>query len=159
LTDRDRRIVAAVARHRVLTADQLAEMFFDSQKRALVRLLDLHRLGVLDRFQPHRPSWGSHPYHYVLGPQGAAILAAEAGEDPDRAARRWRAERTLALGRTQRLAHLVGINAFYAGLVGYARRHPDARVLAWLTETECARWTEGIVRPDAFGHWHEDGTA
>lgn len=149
----------AIARHRVLTADQLAEMFFDSHKRGLVRLLDLHRLGVLDRFQPHRPSWGSHPYHYVVGPQGAAVLAAERGDDPDRAARRWKPERTLALGRTQRLAHLVGINAFYAALVGHTRRQPGARLAAWLTEAECARWTEGIVRPDAFGHWHEDGAA
>ncbi len=139
----------------MLTADQLAAMFFDSHKRALVRLLDLHRLGVLDRFRPHRPSWGSHPYHYVLGRHGAAVLAAERGEDPDRAARRWKPERTLALGRTQRLAHLVGVNAFYAALVGHARRHPEASMVAWLTEAECAHWTEGIVRPDAFGEWHE----
>lgn len=57
-------------------------------KSALARLLGLYRLGVLDRFQPYRPSWGSHPYHYVLGPAGAAVLAAEAFEDPKRAARR-----------------------------------------------------------------------
>ncbi|MFP5375866.1 MAG: replication-relaxation family protein [Acidimicrobiia bacterium] len=159
LTDRDRRIVRAVARFRVLTSDQLTEVFFSSQKSALARLLSLHRLGVLDRFQPHRPSWGSYPYHYVLGPLGAAVLAAEAGDDPDRPARRWRPERTLALGHTQRLAHLVGVNAFYASLVGHARRYQSARLASWLTEAECARWSEGIVRPDAFGEWHEDGAA
>ena len=135
----------AVARHRVLTSDQLTELFFSSQKSALARLLRLHRLGVLDRFQPHRPSWGSYPYHYVLGPLGAAVLAAEAGDDPDRAARRWKPERTLALGHTQRLAHLVGVNAFYAYLVGHARRHHRARLVSWLTEAECARWSLSLI--------------
>lgn len=159
LTDRDRRIVRAIARHRVLTSVQLTEMFFDSQKPALARLLGLYRLGVLDRFQPHRGSWGSHPFHYVLGPLGAAVLASEAGEDPDRAARRWKADRTVALGHTQRLAHLVGVNGFLSSLVGHSRRHENSDLVAWLTEAECARWSEGIVRPDAFGEWREDGSA
>src|SRR4029077_10948498 len=98
-------------------------------------------LGVLDRFQPHRPEWGSRPYHFVLGPLGAAVAAAERGEDPERAARRWRGERALALGRTQRLAHLVGVNGCYAALVGAARRG-DGALEEWLTEAEAARWTE-----------------
>lgn len=97
-------------------------MFFTSTKRALWRLLDLYRLGALDRFQPHRSSWGAYPYHFVLGRLGAAVIAAEAGEDAERAARQWRSDRTVALGKTQRLAHIVGVNGFYAGLVAYARR-------------------------------------
>ncbi|MGH9282379.1 MAG: replication-relaxation family protein [Acidimicrobiales bacterium] len=104
---------------------------------------------VLDRFQPHRPGWGAASFHYVLGPMGAAIVAAEAGDDPDRVARRWRAECSLALGRTQRLAHLVGVNGFYAALVG----HAGAELADWLTEAEVAHWADGIVRPDAFGSW------
>lgn len=90
---------------------------------------------------------------------GAAVVAAEAGEDPDRAARRWRAERTLALGRTQRLAHLVGVNGFYAALVGHARTTPGAELVDWLTEAEATRWADAIVRPDAYGSWRHDGDA
>lgn len=90
---------------------------------------------------------------------GAAIVAAEAGEDPDRAVRRWRAERTLALGRTQRLAHLVGVNGFYAALVGHARHTPGAELADWLTEAEATRWADGIVRPDAYGTWRQNGEA
>jgi hypothetical protein len=157
LTDRDRLVVRVVARHRVFTAGQLAEMYFTSYKKAAERLLHLVGLRVLDRFQPHRPCWGSRPYHYVLGPMGAAVEAADRGDDPDVAARRWRGERTLALGRTQRLAHIVGVNGVYASLVGHARRSDDADLLEWLTEAEAARWTEGIVRPDAFGRWQEGG--
>lgn len=155
LTERDRAIVRALARHRVFTREQLGEMFFDSQHRARVRLVALHRHQVLDRFQPHRPGWGAASFHYVLGPMGAAIVAAEAGEDPDRAARRWRAERTLALGRTQRLAHLVGINGFYAALVGHTRATPGTQLVDWLTEAEATRWADGIVRPDAYGSWRQ----
>lgn len=149
----------ALARHRVFTREQLGEMFFDSQHRARVRLVALHRHQVLDRFQPHRPGWGAASYHYVLGPMGAAIVAAEAGEDPDRAARRWRGERSLALGRAQRLAHLVGVNGFYAALVGHARATPGAEFADWLTEAEATRWADGIVRPDAYGSWRHDGEA
>ncbi|MEA3077036.1 MAG: hypothetical protein QOF60_1944, partial [Actinomycetota bacterium] len=140
--------------------DQLAAMFFDTRRRAQVRLVCLHRLRVLDRFQPYHPTRGGRePYHYVLGPMGAAVVAAERGEDPDRAARRWKGERTLALGRTQRLAHLVGLNGIYASLVAHARRHPDTGLACWLTEAECAKWANAIVRPDAFGEWAEAGSS
>jgi len=159
LTDRDREIVRALGRYRVLTTDQLAEMFFDTRRRAQVRLVRLHEIGVLDRFEPHRSSWGRRPYHYVLGPLGAAVLAAERDEDPDRAARRWRSERTLALGRTQRLAHILGVNDFAAALVAQGRRSRTTRLLDWLTEAEAARWTDGIVRPDGWGVWDEEGSA
>jgi len=134
-------------------------MFFGSLTAATTRLLRLARLRVLDRFQPHSPAWGCRPYHYVLGPIGAAVEAADRGDDPDRAARRWKGERTLALGRTQRLAHIVGVNGVYASLVGHARHCPDAALIEWMTEAEAARWTEGIVRPDAFGRWQEGGEA
>ena len=158
LTDRDRAVVAVVRRHRALTAHQLAELFFDSYTRASARLLLLTEMRVLARFRPHRAT-GTNPFHYVLGPFGAAVAAAEKDEDPDAAARRWRGERVLALGRTQRLAHLMGVNAFFVALAAKARRCDDVELLDWLTEAECARWTEGIVRPDAFGHWREGGSS
>jgi hypothetical protein len=158
LTDRDREIVRAVDRHRVLTADHLTEMFFDTWRRARTRLLQLCDMRVLDRFRPHRPSWGRHPFHYVIGPYGAAVLAAESGDDPDRAARRWKGERVLALGGMQRLAHLVGVNGVHSSLVATARRDASSQLRSWLTEAEAARWTEGIVRPDAWGVWAEQET-
>lgn len=133
-------------------------MFFDSEARARTRLVALQRLGVLDRFEPLRHSFGRRPYHYVLGPLGAAVLAAERGEDPDRAARRWKSERTLALGSTQRLAHILGVNDFACALVGQARRDRSTRLVDWLTEAEAARWTDGIVRPDGWGVWEADGS-
>jgi hypothetical protein len=156
LTDRDRRLARAVARHRVMTSDQLAEVFFDSRRRAQDRLLRLHGLQVLDRFEPIRPAFGRVPLHYVIGRLGAAVLAAEDGTDPERAIRRWKADRALVLGGSQRLFHLLGINAFYAALAGQARRDPAAALRDWMTEGECAAWAVDLVRPDAYGVWSEN---
>lgn len=158
LTARDRKIARAVARHRVLTTPQLARLFFDSEKRASSRLLKLHRIGVLDRFRPIRERWGAHPWHWMIGPLGAAVLAAERGEDPDSAARRWKGERALAYAGGQRLAHLVGVNEFFVGLAARARRGEWPSLKDWLTEAECAAWTEGSVRPDAWGVWQDGGS-
>lgn len=157
LTDRDRMLLRAVARHRVMTSDQLAEVFFDSRRRAQDRLLRLYGLQVLDRFEPIRPAFGRVPLHYVIGRLGAAVLAAEDGTDADRAVRRWKADRALALGGSQRLLHLLGVNAFYAALAGHARRHPDAALVDWMTEEEAAAWAVDLVRPDAYGTWREAG--
>jgi hypothetical protein len=105
LTERDRMLVRLVGVHRVLTTDQLAALGFGNVTTARHRLSVLVRLGLLRRFRPH-PETGSAPWHYLLGPVGAALLAAE-----DRDERRWvpqvRADRQLALERSARLAHMT----------------------------------------------------
>jgi len=156
MTDRDRSVIRDLKRFRVLTTPQLARLHFNSFKRASARLLFLHELKVLDRFRPIREHWGAHPWHWVVGPMGAAILAGERGEDPERASRRWRGERMLAYATGQRLAHLVGINDLYVSLAAHARRN-ETCLLDWLTESEAVEWTHGIVRPDAWGTWEDDG--
>jgi len=157
LTDRDRNLVRLVARHRVLTTPQLARLFFDSHKRASARLNELLALRVVERFRPHRDAWGAHPWHWVLGPLGAGLLAAERDDDPDKASRRWRGERVLAYATGQRLAHLVGTNEVFVSLAEHDRRTDGARMVEWLTEVEGAQWSRGIVRPDGLGVWEEGG--
>jgi Replication-relaxation len=114
LTGRDRRLARAVGEHRVLTTGQLAALGFASVITARHRLAVLTGLGVLRRFRPHREA-GSAPWHYLLGPVGAALLGAE-----DRDDKKWlsavRVDRQLALERSQRLAHIVGVNWFFAAL-------------------------------------------
>lgn len=157
LTGRDRSIVSAVARHRVLTTDQLSEAFFPTKRRAWARLAELHRLDVLARFAPITPNWGGSLLHFVLGRAGAAIIAAENGDDPVKAARGWREERAVAIAHRQNLPHLVGLNSIWSALAAHARRNPDrAELVAWLTEAEAANWAGGLVRPDALVEWHED---
>ena len=156
LTARDRAIVRAVERHRVLTTEQLAEAFFPTRKRAWKRLGELYRLEVLARFQPFREGWGAYPLHFVVGRTGCALLAAERGEDPARAARAWRLDRAVAIAHQSHLAHLVGLNSIWAALVAEARRDPRHVRLKWMTEREAAKWTTEIVRPDAVIEWLED---
>jgi Replication-relaxation len=130
------------------------------------RLAVLVQIGVLRRFRPHREA-GSAPWHYLLGAVGAAPLGAEDGDE-----NRWlaavRSDRQLALERSQRLAHLVGVNWFFAALAGCARTAASgAELRLWLSETAAAGWLQGRAaarlawenppRPDALCCWAEHG--
>jgi hypothetical protein len=166
LTDRDRDLVRLVATHRVLTTGQLAALGFGSIITARHRLSVLVRLGLLRRFRPHRPA-GSAPWHYVLGPVGAAMLGVE-----DRDEHRWaphvRADRRLSLERSPRLSHMTGRNWFFAALARHAREH-GGELAEWLNEADtAARYEHAAVRqddrarlprPDGAGTWAEDGRA
>ena len=162
LTDRDRKLVRQVAEHRVLTTDQVAAVAFSSVITARHRLSMLVGLGVLRRFRPRRET-GSAPWHYVLGPIGAALLGVE-----DRDERKWapqvRADRQLALERSQRLGHMTGVNWFYVALARHAREHGGGELRAWVSEQQTAdylysgTWVTGHEpHPDGLGIWAEDG--
>jgi hypothetical protein len=136
----------------VLTIHQLIQLAFSHPNTAQHRLQLLHRLGLVDRFRPHQTP-GSAPYHYVLGPLGAALLAAHHDQDP--ALLGYRRDRTLALAHSQRLQHLVGVNGFFCALHHTARHHRDAALERWWSEQACAaRWGR-LVRPDGYGRWRE----
>jgi hypothetical protein len=166
LTDRDRDLVRLVATHRVLTTGQLAALGFGSEITARHRLAVLVRLGLLRRFRPHKAT-GSAPWHYVLGPVGAAMLGTE-----DRDERRWvphvRADRQLALERSPRLGHMTGRNWFFAALARHAREH-GGDLAEWLNEAAAfARYQDvpprhddraRLPHPDGAGTWAEDGRA
>jgi hypothetical protein len=150
-------IVRAVWRLSVFTSDQLASMFFETRKRGLVRLRDLYDMGVLDRFRPYREGWGSAPYHYVLGREGAAMAAAWTGEDVDKAVRRYRGAFGVALGRPAVLARSVAVSGFYARLVAASRANPRCRVLDWLRPEEVQAWTHDSIKDTWFGEWQQEG--
>jgi len=139
----------------VLTTGQIRELAFGSLNVAQHRLVALARLGVLERF---RPVWidrggGSAPWHYVLGPAGAAVLAAERAITPSQLG--YRRDRVLAIAHSQRLGHQVGVNGFFTALAARAHRHSDAALLAWWSERQCAdRWGH-VVRPDGYGSWRD----
>ncbi len=156
----------AVGEHRVLTTGQLAALGFGSVITARHRLTVLVEVGALRRFRPHREV-GSAPWHYLLGPIGAVLLGVEDGDE-----RKWlsvvRADRQLALERSQRLAHLTGVNGFFAALAAHARQAGDATHLTtWLNETAAHEWLftrlpQGrsyldVPNPDGLGVWAEDG--
>jgi hypothetical protein len=163
LTARDRQLVRAVAEHRVLTTGQVAALGFGSVITARHRLTALVEVGALRRFRPLREV-GSAPWHYLLGPVGAALLGAEDGDE-----HKWltavRADRQLALERSQRLAHLVGANWLFAALAAHARTTGEGELREWLNETAARRWLIARVpdtyhgydlpNPDGLGVWAE----
>lgn len=153
LTDRDRSILTMLYRHRVFTTDQLAEMFFDNINTAQHRLTTLYRLRLVERFQPVDRRYVSQPYHYVLDQLGAMVAAAEADQDPDKT--HWQSEKALAIGRSQRLAHLVGTNGFFSALLAEGRRRDDCALSLWWSERYCASNFNEIARPDGLGIWEE----
>jgi hypothetical protein len=165
LTERDRSLVRLVGEHRVLTTDQLCALGFGSIVTARHRLGVLARIGVLRRFRPH-PETGSAPWHYLLGPVGAALLGAE-----DRDEKKWapqvRADRQPALERSQRLGHMTGRNWFFAALAAHARTG-GGELREWLNETQAAsRYQDRVLvrpgdwdrlpNPDGLGTWAEHG--
>jgi hypothetical protein len=152
VTDRDRALCRLLHEHRVLATPHLTDLAFPSRNAAEHRLTLLHRLGVVDRFRPHHTP-GSAPYHYVLGPLGAALLAAEFDQDP--AELGYRRDRALALAHSQRLQHLLGVNGFFAALARAARRQPDTGLEVWWSEQRCAAQWGGLVHPDGYGRWRE----
>ena len=154
LTDRDRLICRLLFEHRVLTTRQVADIGFGHLRKAQERLAVLYRFEVVDRFRPR--SWaGTGPYHFTLGPAGAAVVAAERGVEV--ADLGWRRDTASGLAKSQQLGHLVGVNGLFTALIRSARRRPDAQLAAWWSERRCAAaWSE-VVRPDGYGVWAEAG--
>src|SRR6266540_3109086 len=155
LTARDRALARLLAEHQALTTEQCEALLGASPVTLGHRLVELARLQVVDRFRPlTEVGQGSAPYHYVLGQAGAAVLAAEQGIDP--ASLGYRRDQALAVAHTGRLlAHLVGVNGFFAALARHARTHPDATLVCFWPAARCAERWGTIVRPDAYGRWAE----
>ncbi len=90
LQGRDYEIIAAVHRHRVLTSQQLAALFFPTSAEAPVnsacrtRLRILVRAGLLERQeQPVTRAEGRRPYLFMLTEAGARLLLEDVGYTPE----------------------------------------------------------------------------
>lgn len=155
LTERDRQLCRLLAEHRVFTSHQLTQLAFNHLDTAEDRLRTLTALGVLDRFRPRRDT-GSAPYHYVLGPIGAAMLAAEQGVTVANLG--YRRATALAVAHSRRLPDILRVNGFFTALAGYARHHPDTELTLWWPQHRCQATWGRLIQPHGFGHWREHDT-
>ncbi|WP_280268778.1 replication-relaxation family protein [Nocardia wallacei] len=146
LTARDRWLLWMLYEHRVLTTTQISALAFGATRRATRRLLRLHEAGVIDRFRPRRPV-GTAPWHWILAPAGAAVLAAEHGLDVREL--RWRHDRALALAHSLHLDHDIGVADWFTTLA--TRPEPGGVLTAWWSQTRCARLWGDLARPDGYG--------
>lgn len=163
LTDRDRRILALVSDHRVLTTEQLTVLAFGSRTRAQHRLQELFEPDVLWRFRFPRAAGGSYPWHYALGYTGARLIAAQKANRPPRPAEH--AQHLERLVESPKLRHQLGVNDFFVSLAAYARLQnwPTANTFngpgldTWNSEASITAFHTNTVRPDGFGCWSEHG--
>ncbi|MEU4524727.1 replication-relaxation family protein [Amycolatopsis sp. NPDC024027] len=153
LTARDKWLLALLYEHRVLTSAQIQNAAFPSSRSTRQRLRELYLWCAVSRFQPFR-QLGSAPMHYVLGPAGAAVLAAEHGLEVKDLG--YRHDRAMAIAHSQRLAHTIGVGDFFTSLIARSRDpiRSGEGVTAWWSETRCARHFGDLVIPDAYGRWH-----
>ncbi|KPM50326.1 hypothetical protein ACG83_41035 [Frankia sp. R43] len=153
LTSRDRWIFAMLREHRVLTRHQLTRLAFTGERMTRLRLATLHQLHTVDRLRPYY-LWGrgTGPYYYILGPAGAAILAAERGLSV--ADLGYRRDKLHAWANSPRLAHLVGVNTVFTAFAHASRSRPDDEGLTvwWSEQRTTALWGQWI-RPDGYGTW------
>ncbi len=170
LTERDRRLIAALHMHRVLTTEHITQMFFGSTITAQHRLLRLEQHGLLTRFRPWRPR-DTAPSHWSVDIPGLVIYEADrppeprrGEEDPDALLRRVRRRRQSLdlLAHSSHLTHRIETTSFFTRLIWDARTHDDGRTLsAWWNERRLARELDFRsihgVRPDGYGAWHQDG--
>lgn len=147
ITERDRAIAKTLYEHRVLTSQQLCELYFDSLDRARERLAQLHELEILERFRPYR-QYGSHPYHYVLDRNGAQLIASERGVEVSELD--YSRAKTLRLASSQQLRHQVQANGLVTRLAQALRSTPGAALLEWRGQRRCAQTWGELVRPDGF---------
>ena len=163
LTPRHRYVLRVLLDHRVLTTTHIAQLAYPSQDRARHNMALLDQLPtagrpnsaeLVERFRPPRPPGeGTSPIHYVIGPAGAQVLAAESGIPLSELG--YRRDRLVDWSRSPELPHLLGINGIFASLADGARHHPCAELADWRPEHQC-----GFARPahpDAFGTWREGG--
>lgn len=159
LTRRDKWLLALLHEHRVLTTAQIQDAAFPSGRSARQRVRDLYLWRAISRFQPFQ-QLGSAPMHYVLGPAGAVVLAAEHGLEVKELG--YRHDRAMAIAHNQRLAHTVGVNDFFTSLIARARQNRACEaVVTWWSESRCARHFGDLVIPDGYGRWRTShrGTA
>jgi len=154
LTARDRWLLAMLHEHRVLTTTHITQLAFGTSRAATARMVILHRYQLADRFRPLAAA-GSAPWHFVLGPAGAHVLAAQYALTPGQLG--YRRDRALAAALSPRLGHDTSASGFFTALAAHARTTGNARLACWWSEHRCAALWGDLARPDGYGRWHEHG--
>jgi hypothetical protein len=115
-------------------------------------MLQLYRLGLVERFRPHVPT-GSAPWHYTLDEPGARLVAAR--QEIDFRVFPFKKARIFDVVGSPRLRHRVECNGFFARLALACRRR--GWMLEWTGERRpAAQWDSSIsvgplITPDGIG--------
>lgn len=172
LVDRDRRLLALLSEHKVLTTNQIAAIEFLSVRRAQDRLRHLRELGVVFAFRESYLRGGTSQTRYALGYLGARLIAAQRAEKPP--APKAYTESLERLALWPKLDHQLGVNDCFCALAAHrnpARLREAGRegevggLTQWWSERRCTEFfwkylgggRETRLRPDGYGCWEEHG--
>lgn len=157
LDARERAVLVATYEHKVLLTQHLKAMFFGSLRRAQDRLRHLATLGLIETWYPPQPrGMGKAPGHHTLTESGAQVVASLLGiarsellyvvkDDEDR-------------GQDSYLAHRIGVNEFFCGLIEAGSVTDGHGLARWVPE-RTVRTADGWIRPDGYGIFlHPVGT-
>lgn len=156
-TPRDRWLLRMLAEHQVLTAPQICALTFTNVRVANKRLVALTELALLDRFRLPRAAYGNTPWHYILGPGGAQLIAAERGITLKQLG--YQRARQLALAARPDLPHTTGCHDTLTHLAARGRIPGAGRLTVWWSARSAATAWGDLIRPDAYGLWQEANTA
>lgn len=173
LVDRDRRLLALLSEHKVLTTNQIAAIEFQSVRRAQDRLRHLRELGVVFAFRESYLRGGTSQTRYALGYLGARLIAAQRAQKPP--APKAYTESLERLALWPKLDHQLGVNDFFCALAAHrnpARLREEGRegevggLTQWWSEHRCTGsfikyhpggGRETRLRPDGYGCWEDQG--
>lgn len=152
-TPRDRWLLRMLTEHQVLTAPQICALAFTGVRVANKRLVALTQLGLLDRFRLPRAAHGNTPWHYLLGPGGAQLIAAERGITPTQLG--YQRARQLAHAARPDLPHTTGCHDTLTALAARGRTPAAGQLAVWWSARSAATVWGDLIRPDAYALWQD----
>jgi hypothetical protein len=155
LDERDYSVLLNLLEHKVLTTDQIKALYFRSLRRCQHRLKELRDLGLIASFTARRGfGEGRPPACLFLTKAGlnacADVRGVRASDLP------WTPDEGYRSSRN--LAHRLGVNAFFCGLVEASRAHESHCLATWRPE-HWIRARAAEVKPDGFGRYLHPGGA
>ncbi|ADD44066.1 replication-relaxation family protein [Stackebrandtia nassauensis] len=155
LQERDRLIIDALGRYKVLTKAQVARLFFDSESSARDRLSTLVELDVITRYRSHnRQAW-----RYTLAYWGACVHAVATNPDAKTPTKKAVFDQATRIMHSAHRGHTESTNDFFTRLTACCRHRADEGwvVERWLSSAESSLFfTNTKPRPDGGATIHMD---
>jgi hypothetical protein len=155
LDERDHAILLTLLEHKVLSTDQIKNLFFRSFRRCQHRMKELRDLGFISSFTPARGFGEGRPRaSWFLTKLGLSEIAEAKGVRTSDLS--WIPDHSYR--GSQMLAHRLGVNAFFCALAEASRAHEGHCLATWRAE-HWVRTRAAEIKPDGFGRYLHPGGA
>jgi hypothetical protein len=153
LTARDVAILTALHQYRYLDSVQLEQLFFQGQRRCLLRLKHLRDLELIQRWQAIQPpGWRRRSSVILLSTRGAGALAACLGMPRRACVDRARHAQEHCL----HISHDLESNELFVAAAVASRARPDEGLYHWVGEESCRQiygQRGARITPDGWGRY------